>query len=464
VPNDNSELLDSFLAAQQSEGRYFDTASFTIDSVKALHKLSLHQLPDSGLWLVKLVQAAVASGADSVAVTFERKKVTARFLPRQAWQADEVLEVVLSGALPQDRALMHLVTAIRGSSASISEAVAWSCGAARVELGQGSCQVVAQPEQSEFQLVATRPARSRSLSKTLASSVTDLVKQTVEEHDALRGHCWVCPIPITIDGCALPRGYDVMNAGRVEKSPWRVLRSYNKNEGAVVQAGLGVGPLHDPSLGPELPYLTTFAGDAGTNPVILQKPVFMGQTFLWRRPEGPVHGAVALMSGPKETESRLHFVLDGAVVATHPLPSWDVKLTTVLGIPVSRRSFALRAIVAVEPAALDLSQFAVRDADLARLLPLIVPDVEALIDRLFQHMSELYYLPLTRKIAPLAGVGLGAEVVVLGVVSQGVMLLPMAGMVAVAGAINTAIWRSKMRNAVRSMLEAVQATERPAPV
>ena len=66
--------VEDFLSQLSQEGRFFESSSFTIDSLKAREKLSQFQMADSGLWLVKLVQAAVAAGAPSVRVQFEKRR------------------------------------------------------------------------------------------------------------------------------------------------------------------------------------------------------------------------------------------------------------------------------------------------------------------------------------------------------------------------------------------------------
>lgn len=457
LENPQDAVLDAFLNARRSEGRYFDTSSFTIDSVRAMQKLSLHQLPESGLWLVKIVQAAVASGADSVSITFGRKLARVAFRPTHGWQADELLETVLSGNLPQDRALMHLVTGIRASSVHLSESVSWSCGRARVVLSPSACQVNEQEDSPSFSLEATRPSRSRSVSQTLTAPLTQLIKQTVEESDALNARCWVCPIPITVDGRPLDRGYDLPNAGHVEDSPLRLLRSYSNAERNLVTACLGIRPLDWPSYQARIPYFTRpwpVTQKAAEEPR-RAKPLYAGETFLrWSPATESVSGAVAVVSGAKERHARIHFVLDGAVVASHEIPSWEREQPGFFGKIINNSpNLGVKIILGIEPGDLDLSQFAVRQLELERLGESLRPEVEALAKAILARLGECYYVPVSRKTVPLASVGVGAQVALVGAVSNGVMLLPFAGVVTVVVTLNAMMYRSQVKGAVQALLK-----------
>jgi hypothetical protein len=454
LQSESSFAIDAFLAAQQAEGRYFDTASFTINSVKALEKLSAHQLPGSGLWLVKLIQAAVAGGAESIAIKLGRKRVKVAFRPSAIWQADELLKTVLSGVLPQDQALGHLVTAIRGSSGSVTESVTWSCGEARVELSAQSCQVTAQPHSADFLLAATRPTRARSVAQTLSSSVTQLVKQTVEEHDAVRSRCWVCPIPITLDGQKLASGYDLFKGGHVERSPWQVVRNWENVEGYVLSCCLGIRPIGNIEVGPEIPYLVNrFPVSHSDLQVEVTRPVYKGEGFLrWNSDQQICRGAVAVMVGVPASSHRVNFVLDGAVVASHALPAWQPTSREFLGITLSAKpQVGARAVIGVLPGDLDLSQFAVRDLDLPALQARLAPELTALVEKVSENLFRFYYVPFSRGKAPAVGLGVGAQMVLLTALTQGALLIPAAGMLAAITAINTASWRKKVRKALAQL-------------
>lgn len=443
--------MSDFLEIQRSEGRYFDSSAFSIDSLTALEKLSQHQLPGSGLWLVKLVQAAVAAGAESVDISFGNRWLGVSFTPQQDWQADEILRTVLSGAIPSDRAMSHLVAALRASSASKTEAVCWSCGDAQVFLGHQICRVSPQSSGPTFRLEAHRPPRSRSLGRMLSSSVYHLAKQTVEEYDALRAHCWVSPIPITVDGRPFATGYDRARGGWVEESVGQVFRGLSNSRNYTVESCLGIRPLSLPSSDrPPLPYLAP----KSEAPFQVAALVYPGETFLrWTQSDPTCQGVVALLSGPT-AESKVELVLDGAVVESRRLKRWDLGSIKAFGINLGiRHPVGLRFIFAVRPQELDLSGFSVRELDLDALLGQATDQAVELLQAIESQVTHFYYLPVNRRFSKLAGLGIGTHLTLATILTKGIALLPVAGMFGLVAAGNTAHWRSQIKGQVRQLLQ-----------
>ena len=199
--------LDQLLQSQQKEASYLDSAGFSIDSLRSRAKLAQFQLPEPGLWLVKLVQAAVALEATSIKIGFGQGQVNVQFWAPSLPQASQILDLVLSGQIPKDPALLHLVTCIRCSACDATQSVHWSCGDHTVTLDSQGTSLSPFSEPVLFRLSATRPYRSRSLSKTLASPVSYLIRQVAEEHEALVSRCWACPVQIRLDGRPLQSSY-----------------------------------------------------------------------------------------------------------------------------------------------------------------------------------------------------------------------------------------------------------------
>lgn len=443
--------MSDFLEVQLSEGRYFDSSAFSIDSLTALEKLGQHQLPGSGLWLVKIVQAAVAAGAEGVDISFGNRWLGVSFTPQYDWQADEILRTVLSGELPADRAMAHLVAALRASSASKTEAVCWSCGEAQVFLGHQICRVSPQSSGRTFRLEAHRPPRSRSLGRMLSSSVYHLAKQTVEEYDALRAHCWVSPIPITVDGRAFGTGYDQPRGGWVEDTVGRVFRARSNSRNYTVECCLGVRPLSLPSADrPELPY----AVPEGEGPFQVSGLVCHSETFLrWTTPQSNCRGVVAFLSGAT-AESKVELVLDGAVVESRRLERWELGSIKAFGVPLSiRHPVGLRFLFAVGPQEVDLSGFAVRELDLEALLDEASGQTVELLQAIEGQLGKFYYLPVSRRHSKLAGLGVGTHLTLTAILTKGIALLPIAGMVGLVVAGNTAHWRSQIKGQIRQLLQ-----------
>ncbi|MCW5871526.1 MAG: hypothetical protein KIS61_30010, partial [Candidatus Eremiobacteraeota bacterium] len=60
--------LEEFLRAQVDEGAKDSSGQFTLSREKALEKLAAYQLQGGHAWVLKIVQAVVASGASQLAV------------------------------------------------------------------------------------------------------------------------------------------------------------------------------------------------------------------------------------------------------------------------------------------------------------------------------------------------------------------------------------------------------------
>lgn len=84
--------MDSLLDDKRGEGIQDWEGCFTVDREKALEKLSGWQLPFKGAWIVKAVQAIVASGAkEPVTISQTWKETTINFVPGRVWTAAEVV-------------------------------------------------------------------------------------------------------------------------------------------------------------------------------------------------------------------------------------------------------------------------------------------------------------------------------------------------------------------------------------
>lgn len=151
-------------------------------------------------------------------------------------------------------------------------------------------------------------------------------------------------------------------------------------------------------------------------------------------------------------------MLDGVVVARHTVEAWRFVPSGLLGKLLGKRAMlGLQAVVAVEPGALDLSQFAVRELETERYVKLLSPHAEVLLKTVQENLSSFYFVNISRKYAPVAGVGVGAQVAFLSVVSHGAMLLPAMGAIAAGVAINTAAWRNQLKKCLDDLRQTIRA-------
>ncbi len=426
------------------EGTYLDTASFTLDSLKARQKLAEFQLPGSGLWLVKLVQAAVVLKAPSITIAFARSTVTVRFEAPFLLEATELLNLVMSGQIPPQRERLHLVTALRSCASATTESVEWHCGGGRVKMDK-QVTLTSTSWETGFLLVASRPPRARTLSKTLATSISHLVRNTAEEYEAVAQRCWVCPIPVVLDGRPLQRGYDSPLLRGLLNTPGEVILQYEKSRANLPVFCVGVrqiAPL------PDRPTLNALDSRAE-----LCKPVLKQGTFLRWRNEGDPIGAALTVQCYRGCKQRIDFVWDGAVVASHDL-DWQLsKPNTFLGR--GQHHVGVRLIFAVDQNELDLTQFEVRDkAALARqLLDQTRSALLELLEELVNKMEELYYIPFGSTSGKAFGLSVGTYALggsaILGLWFLGPIGV-MAGGVAYANLMG-------YRNRVQTALKAIQS-------
>ncbi len=367
--------FQSFLEQAQADGIALDPGEFTLNALKAREKLIRHQLGDSGLWLVKLVQAAVRGEASEVEIKFARREVRVSFSLALPVDAQAVLRAVLAGTLPNDPILFHLVAGLRGSLTTGEETVVWSVGGLRVSVTEEGTSTESLPDSNQFQLVAQRPARSRSFSGLIRGSMRSLLKQTVEEYEAVRRHCWPCPIPVQLDGKELHRGYGETVEYFVPEASAKSVMGSAKNgpQGSLITGGWD-GPEHRPLL----PYpLTAHAEELPR----VRTPFHPGMTFCELPAEGePTRAVVSLLHSPNARCS-VDWVVDGAMVHS-----------AALDLPGKLDRAGLRFVVAAEVDQLDLSHFGIRDADPQAIALELAPRVEQLWTHLEGLRSKFYYL------------------------------------------------------------------------
>jgi hypothetical protein len=445
--------LEEFLNSQM-EGRFFDTAEFTLNTLKAREKLAQYQLADSGFWLLKLVQAAVAAGASSVRIGFERNKVLVRFGNTRKWKADEVLREVLAGTTPADPALAHLVTGLRASGATTTETVKWRCGDASVYLGDEGSQVMPQESTSLFELEATRPSRSRSLLGSLTTPLAHLVKQTVEEYEAVLSRCWVCPIPILLDGRELARGYFAPGAGRTDRS--YTTRSARWYAGAnSVNACLALRPLELPPSRPEMSYQQPEPFAQSDEVYKLNRPLFKNGLFLnWGQQQDVCQAVLAVMY-TTSAKAQAEFVHDGVIIKSMAFSDWTPVKSAALNLARSIvPGIGFRLFFAVERKDLDLSEFELRELSLEELLAKVLPATIEVLKAVQDCMSKVLYIPAEKKAAKNISYGLGTSLTAGVVAAKTIAILPAAALfVGSQLGIRTVIWRAALKSHVRDCLK-----------
>jgi len=242
--------LSDLLKELQSEGSLDSQGKFSLDVSKAKDKLAEFQLENKYDYSLKLVQAAVASGASHVLVEVNNQRARFRFdgkylKPQEL--ADLFYYLVESQERPQTRHLRYLASAVNSAVAVGARQIWLDCwsgkeGFRHLFTAEGRSQVPLgrQSEKTpftEFGLTRSVIDVAKGWWHTGNCDVWDLLtrsRNTMEKEQAsIWDKCSFSPIPIKLNGKLLNRfsfgeprwpGYVIANDPRPGESvpPWWV--------------------------------------------------------------------------------------------------------------------------------------------------------------------------------------------------------------------------------------------------
>lgn len=349
-----------YLESQSQQGEFQGTRDFTINSLKARHKLSESQLAAPGLWLVKLVQCAVRLEAEGVAIKTGRRLVELEFSVAQGPSAERIARHLLDGSLPSEPALSHLLTGLRASLAGHAESmvclVEGSMQSTTLRVTQDGTEVLQCPsnvgEGVRYAFTISRPRRPIPLSDIFRTSIKGVLNNLVDELRAVETRCWCAPLPVSIDNRRIDQPFpsnetrylaDVdwlgapANRDLEHGDHWFAVRWFDV-PGCAALAHL------DPSFEPQVPRKTKWWAVKARQEVFLDYP----------RGE---ENSVFFLSATKSVRSGIDFVLDGAVVLQTTL---EFDRISAASAPFRGMRLALRIFRAVSLEELDLSHFQLR--------------------------------------------------------------------------------------------------------
>lgn len=145
-----SSELHEFLKGQ-AEGKVDSAGHFTLISEKAWEKLGKFQLPLREGWILKLVQAATAAGAESVRLEQSRGETTVR-VHGVSWPWTQVEPAIFSVEILPPRPLQHLAAAIR-NLASLADrpfSLGWAEGDRAIWMGDRFQHVKGRRSSADF--------------------------------------------------------------------------------------------------------------------------------------------------------------------------------------------------------------------------------------------------------------------------------------------------------------------------
>lgn len=105
--------LADYLKEASAEGEMTGEGSFTLARRKALDKLAAHTLPFESDWILKVIQAAVASGVrSSIKVKIERHETVISFAAESCWGMESIERAFYQPEATEERSLDHLKVAL----------------------------------------------------------------------------------------------------------------------------------------------------------------------------------------------------------------------------------------------------------------------------------------------------------------------------------------------------------------
>ncbi|MFN8612750.1 MAG: hypothetical protein U0931_34755 [Vulcanimicrobiota bacterium] len=177
--------MDSLISQLFQEGQAAESGHFSLDPRARVEKLQRFQNEEPALYLLKGVQAAVASGAESVSVRLSRTYVEVRFRPKQSIR----LQDALAGNT-------HLAAMLLAALSTRPKEVT-------IELDQQIWSSTSSPTRraapGEFRLHLSRQG-SGFWQRFLPARQSADVQQTLAQR------CALCPIPVYLDGRTINQG------------------------------------------------------------------------------------------------------------------------------------------------------------------------------------------------------------------------------------------------------------------
>lgn len=358
--SESPDQLNSFLQAESQQGVSQGEGGFTLDVAGARRKLSEFSLPQPGLWVVKLVQAAVAASSSKVAFTFSRKRVRVKISGARQWCPEKVRDLLLRGLEPPDDAYFHLRSGLMGACGRPQDNLQWSSGGRRMTL-KGAELIEESVAFEDALTIAVSRSRTQRGSGILIAPIRHLFRQTAHEFKALHDRCAQAPIEVLIDNHPLEQDY-LRPVSLLKLSP-----GANSNGPQGWNLALALKPVTRLEDRPDLSY-----------PPYQLEPMPRFTTVRWPHPGSSVKGVLCLYEC-RQRSSRVHLMLDGVRIEERlpledDLASYEiVRLKSIL--EAGARCFAFELYLNTRLADLDLSQFATREPSLAELVLEVVPDL-----------------------------------------------------------------------------------------
>lgn len=194
--------LEHFLNKARSEGTFQSEGRFTLSVHESLEKLAASQFDPPALWIVKVVQCAVALGSKSLEIKVTRRSLQVAFDGDIGLTANKLLEVLTNPGERTSLAVFHLVTGLRAVYGQ-KTGLLWRCfstnGTTLVSVEEAGVHQWTFPGSAapRFELAVHRPF---DISRP---SLKGWLGWNFQELELVKDRCWPAPIEINLDGLPL---------------------------------------------------------------------------------------------------------------------------------------------------------------------------------------------------------------------------------------------------------------------
>lgn len=187
-----SDEVERLLEDSRAAGVFDSRGRFEIQGQQALAKLSRFTVAKPEEWILKMVQAAVAGGAQSLRITLGRRTAVLRFALAHLPSPEATQDAILSPELPSTPFLFELAIGLRSLLATRGFHVGWPAETGYRSLewdGQKFREGTARSATPALELVVVYP------SNWLTGSY---LERAAESH-ILQTRAAYCPIPLFLD-------------------------------------------------------------------------------------------------------------------------------------------------------------------------------------------------------------------------------------------------------------------------
>ncbi len=194
--------LDSFLSQEQSVGERDSTGDFTLSTDNALRKMAEFQLSSPTDWVLKLIQSFVASGASGpIDFKLGRTDMLIQFDAGPDWTLETIIEQLGNPRAGPQPALYHLAMALWSVGSNQRHCYTLELAKTGKKLVWNGKSLSQEPSRSLPRSQLRIPHRTRYLPR--AGGIVDTErarKLNASILILLSTRCFLCPLPLTLDG------------------------------------------------------------------------------------------------------------------------------------------------------------------------------------------------------------------------------------------------------------------------